>query len=272
MQTSVQNPARIQGMAAGVPFVALPPADVSAGAPLVVTWHLMDPPRSEAATAAALPMTGLQAWRVYLGLPMSGTRLPEGGFDEFYRLAGEDYVLNVAEPVTDQAANEFPAAVAELRSQLSLADSPVGVAGGSAGATVALEVLARSEVAIDAAALVSPVTQLAPAVAANERRYGLTYNWGERSRAVAERFDFVRRAAELDASVLVVVGELDDIAFREPAEALRNELGERVRLVTIPGMEHALAEEPGLEAAPQTPHAAAVDAEFTAWFARYLGA
>lgn len=267
MQTSAQ----IQGVAAGVPFVVLPPADVSAAAPLVVTWHLMDPPRSEAAMAAALPMAGLQAWRVYLGLPMSGSRMPTGGFDEFFRLASVDYVLNVAEPVTEQAANEFPAVVAELRSRLSLVDDPIGVAGGSAGATVALEVLARSEVAISAAALVSPVTQLAPAVAANERRYDITYNWGERSRAVAERFDFVRRAGELDANVLLVVGEQDDIAIREPAEALRTELGERARLVTIPGMEHALAEEPGIEAAPQTPHAAAVDAEFTAWFARYLG-
>ncbi len=268
MQTSAQ----IQGVAAGVPFVALPPADASAAAPLVVTWHLMDAPRSEAAMAAALPMAGLRAWRVYFGLPMSGARMPEGGFDEFFRLASADYVLNVAEPVTAQAADEFPAALTELRSQLSLAEGPVGVAGGSAGATIALEVLARSEVSIDAAALVSPVTQLAPAVAANERRFGVTYEWSERSRAVAGNYDFVRRCGELDANVLLVVGEHDDIAFREPAAALHEVLGERSRLVTVPGMEHALAEEPGLDAAPQTPHAAVVDAEFTAWFARHLRA
>ncbi|SFB48604.1 alpha/beta hydrolase fold [Amycolatopsis marina] len=268
MQTSPQ----IQGVAAGVPFVALPPADVSAATPVVFTWHLMDAPRSAVAMASALPMAGLPAWRVYLGLPMAGARLPEGGFDEFFRRASEDYVLNVAEPVTEQAANEFPSVLAELRCQLSLPDGPVGVAGGSAGATIALEVLARAEVAIDAAALVSPVTQLAPAVAANERRFGLTYGWTERSRAVADRYDFVRRAGELDAHVLLVVGEQDDIAFREPAAALHDVLGERSRLVVVPAMEHALAEEPGLDAAPQTPHAATVDAEFTAWFAKHLRA
>lgn len=260
----------IQGVAAGVSFVALPPVDAAVPAPLIVALHLMDPPRSEAALAAALPMTGLQAWRVYLGLPMTGSRLPDGGFDEFFRLASEDYVLNVAEPVTDQASAEFPAVVAELRSRLSIADGPLGLAGGSAGATVTLEVAARSTVPIGAVAVVSPVTQLAAAVAANERRFGVTYPWRERSRAVADRLDFVRRACEIDASVLLVVGEHDDIAFTEPAAAMARELGERARLGTVSGMEHTLAEGPGLEAAPQTAHAAAVDAEFTAWFARHL--
>ncbi|GAB3474667.1 hypothetical protein GCM10027521_03560 [Amycolatopsis cihanbeyliensis] len=90
----------------------------------MVTWHLMEPPRSQLAMASALPMAGLPAWRVHFGLPMSGGRAPKGGFDEFLRLAGEDYVLNIAEPVTEQAAAEFPAAVAELRSTLPIAGGP----------------------------------------------------------------------------------------------------------------------------------------------------
>ena len=56
----------ITGVAAGVPFLAIPPS-VGAPAPdgrrhavpLIVAWHLMDPPRSEAAFAAALPLNGL---------------------------------------------------------------------------------------------------------------------------------------------------------------------------------------------------------------------
>ncbi|MEU6646017.1 prolyl oligopeptidase family serine peptidase [Saccharomonospora sp. NPDC046836] len=260
----------IQDVAAGVPFVALPPADGSTAAPLIVTWHLMDAPRSELAMAAALPMSGVPAWRVYLGLPMFGARALPGGPEEFFRLAGEDYVRNVAEPVTDQAAAEFPAAVAALREQLSLADAPIGVAGGSAGATVALEVLARAELPIAAAALVNPVTRLSAAVAANERRFGVSYRWTEPSRAVADRFDFVCRAGELDPHVLLVVGEHDDAEFREPAADLHEALGDASRLVVVPGMGHALAEEPGIEAAPQTAHAATVDAEFTAWFQWHL--
>lgn len=94
----------VEGVAAGVPFVALPPADPAAPAALLAGWHLMEPPASERALAAALPMAGLQAWRVYFGLPLTGARLPGGGPAELFRLASEDAVLNVFEPVTDQAA------------------------------------------------------------------------------------------------------------------------------------------------------------------------
>jgi dienelactone hydrolase len=260
----------ITGIAAGVPFVALEPENVTGPAPLIVTWHLMDAPASEAAMAAAIPMAGVPAWRVHFGLPMCGARLPEGGYDEFFRLAGEDYVLNVAEPVTDQGAAEFPAALAELRARFSIAAGPIGVVGGSAGGAVALEVLARNDVEIGAAALINPVSQLAPAVSANERRYGVVYPWTDRSRAAAERFDFVRRADEIKAEVLLVLGEDDDISILEPAAALVAELGDRGELLAIPGMAHAFAEAPGVEAAPQNADALRVDAALTEWFLKRL--
>src|SRR5690606_13993047 len=56
------------GVAAGVPYLLLPPALGRGGAPIVIGWHLLDPPRTEAAFAAALPLDGLDAWRLYLGL------------------------------------------------------------------------------------------------------------------------------------------------------------------------------------------------------------
>ncbi|ALG12467.1 alpha/beta hydrolase family protein [Kibdelosporangium phytohabitans] len=257
----------ITGTAAGVPFVALEPAGVEGPAPLVVTWHLMDAPRTEAAMAAALPMNDLPAWRVYLGLPMSGKRALPGGDEEYFGLAMQDAVLNVYGPTADQAATEFPAAVAELREQLSIADGPVYVAGGSAGSMVAYEVVTRGEVEIAAAAVVSPVTQLAPLIAANERRFEITYTWSGESREVAERYDFVRRADEITVPLLIVVGENDDIAVREPA-ALGHKAIAESELVTIPGMEHALADED--ETAPRTEDAKRVDAEFTRWFAQYI--
>ena len=39
------------GTAAGVPYVALPPTTGRADAPLVVAWHLLDPPRTPEAFA-----------------------------------------------------------------------------------------------------------------------------------------------------------------------------------------------------------------------------
>ncbi|MEU5259335.1 prolyl oligopeptidase family serine peptidase [Amycolatopsis sp. NPDC021455] len=250
----------VEGVAAGVPFVAVPPADPDAPAALVAGWHLMDVPASERAMAEAVPMAGLQAWRVYFGLPLSGARLPEGGPEEVFRRASEDAVLNVFEPVTEQAAGEFPAALAELRDRLPGASGPLGVFGGSAGALVALEVLARGDAEIAAAAVASPVVQLAPMIAANERRFGVTYSWTERSRAVAARYDYVDRAAELSAPLLLVAGADDDVAVREPARALCDKLG--AELVTVDGMAH--------EFPPGTPAAARVDAAFTGWFARRL--
>ncbi|UOZ06017.1 S9 family peptidase [Amycolatopsis sp. WQ 127309] len=256
----------VEGVAAGVPFVALPPADPAAPAALLAGWHLMEPPASERALAAALPMAGLQAWRVYFGLPLTGARLPGGGPAELFRLASEDAVLNVFGPVTDQAAGEFPAALAALRDRLPGADGPLGVFGGSAGSLVALEVLARGDADVAAGAIVSPVAQLAPVIGRNERVYDVTYPWSARSHAVAAHHDYVRRAAELSAPLLIVAGSADDIAVREPAAALRDRLGDRAELVTIDGMGHEFAEAPGLDAAPQTADAARVDAAFSAWF------
>jgi hypothetical protein len=46
----------ITGTAAGVPFTALPPTGTTEGlTPLIVTWHMLDAPRTDSAFAAALP-------------------------------------------------------------------------------------------------------------------------------------------------------------------------------------------------------------------------
>ncbi len=270
------------GIAAGVPFVAVPPTSgARPDAPVVLAWHLMDPPRTEAAFAAALPMAGLDAWRIYLGLPLAGSRLPAGGYDELMQLGFEDAVLRLHGPVTDQAVAELPAAFAELRERFGLGDGPVAVVGGSIGSAVAQLVVAEGVVAVGAAVLVSPVVQLSAVVDAMSKRFGVTYEWSDASRAVAERLDFVARADETVAhgapAVLLVVGEDDDAAgFRTPAERLHAELStryddaQRVQLAVVPGMAHALADEPGIDPAPQTEHAREVDRLVVGWLSNQL--
>jgi pimeloyl-ACP methyl ester carboxylesterase len=274
----------LTGVAAGVPFLAVPPeSGPRAEAPLVVAWHLMDPPRTPAAFAAALPLAGLDTWRIYLGLPMCGSRSPAGGFDELMRLAFQDAVLNLHGPVATQGAEEFPAALAELRSILDLGDAPLGLLGGSIGAAVAQTVLADSAIEVAAAVLVSPLVRLRSVVNAMSKRYDLTYDWSGASLEVARRLDFVARAGEIASqgqpAVLLVVGaDDDDAGFREPAVGLHEALAaryadaSRTALVTIPGMAHALAEEPGDEPAPQTPYAAEVDRHAVTWLHRHLHA
>jgi dienelactone hydrolase len=266
------------GRAAGVPFVAVPPSGgPRPSAPVVVAWHLLDAPRTEAAFAAALPLRGLDAWRIYLGLPLSGSRLPAGGLEELQRLGYEDAVLKLYEPVARGAAEEFGRAFEQLRRELELDAGPIGVMGGSIGAAAAELVIAEGAVDVDAAVLVSPVVQLRRTVEAIERQFdGFTYAWSDEAGAAADRLDFVARADEIaPTAVLLVVGAQDDRGFLEAAEELVSALtrrGAAAEVVTVPDMTHALAEEPGMDPAPQTPHAAAVDRHAVAWFQRHLAA
>jgi pimeloyl-ACP methyl ester carboxylesterase len=267
----------LTGEAAGVPFVALPPKSARDQAPTVIVWHMHDPPRSERAMAAALPLRSLDAWRVYLGLPLSGSRLPAGGLDGFFALGYEDAVLKLYRPTVEQAAEEFPAAFAELRRQHGLAAGPIAVVGASIGALVALSVVATREPPVSAIALVSPALRLASVVAANERLFGVTYPWSDDSRAVAADLDFVARAREvarLGAPTLFVVGADDDAEgiaspAGELAAALVNEDVEAA-VTRIPDMGHTIADAPGLEPAPQTTVAAAVDDLVSAWLRQHL--
>jgi dienelactone hydrolase len=269
----------ITGSAAGVPFTALPPADAVDGpAPLIVTWHMLDAPRTDAAFAAALPMSGVPAWRVHLGMPMCGARMVDGRLDAAIELARQDALLAFLAPFTRQAADEFPAALAALRDQLPVDDEPVGVLGASLGGAVALQVLTASEVPIRAVALVNPAVRIGSVVGLVEGLAGHPYRWSAESRDVADQLDFVARAGDLTAPppLLLVSGEHDHPELRKDAAALvdalrsRHDNPDEIELVNVPGLAHPLAEEPGLEPAPQLPTAAAVDEILTEWFLRQL--
>lgn len=249
--------------AAGVPFLAVPPITPRPDAPVVVAWHLLDAPRTEAALAAALPLAGLDAWRIYLGLPLCGSRSP--GLDAFMALGAQDAVRNVYGPVVEQATAEFGPALSALREQVG--NGPVSLVGGSLGAAVALSVRAAGT-EVEAMVLVSPMVALRPVVALIGEEYGVEYPWDDGSSAIADRLDFVARAGELgDVPVRLVVGGEDAPAFRASVEQLNAALPQ-ADLVVVDGMGHALAEEPGLEPAPQTPAAATVDALAVQWLER----
>jgi pimeloyl-ACP methyl ester carboxylesterase len=255
----------VTGTAAGVPFTALPP--VGGGpAPLIVTWHMMDAPCTDAAFAAALPLAGVEAWRVHLGMPWCGARAyPEG-----YELSRRDPMMLYVDPVVRQAVEEFPAALADLRSRFPIADAPIGVVGGSLGGAVALAVTAGGEVPVGALAVVNAAIRASSVVALVTDLSGRPYPWDDASRAAADRLDFVARAADLDGTALLVVsGDEDFPTFRVDAEALTDAVA-GASLISVPGLAHPLAERPGEEPAPQTPEAKLVDEAITAWFTTHL--
>ena len=253
-------------------------------APVVVAWHLLDSPRTEAAFAAALPMADLDAWRVYLALPMCGGRAPEGGAEELMRRAMRDAVVEVHGPIATQAAAELEPVLAELRETLGMGDGPVALVGGSLGAAVVQLVLAEGSTPVAAAVLISPLVQLRPVVRMMSGLFGVEYAWSPESERIADRLDFVARAPEIARRgrppLLLVVGAEDDAdAFLAPARALADALrasdengATPVALETVPGMGHAPAEEPGVEPSPQTPAARDVDRRTVDWLSRHLGA
>ncbi len=118
-------------------------------------------------------------------------------------------------------------------------------------------------------------------IAAGERVFRTRYRWSDASRRLADRLDFVNRAGDIASripqpGVLLVNGEADDPAFLASADDLYDALSarwwspEQVERVRIPDLGHALAEEPGIDPARQTPGAAHVDEVVGTWLTRRL--
>ncbi|GAA1982343.1 alpha/beta fold hydrolase [Amycolatopsis minnesotensis] len=248
-----------------VPVTVLPPR--TNPAPAVVTWHMLDAPRSNEAFAAALPMNGLNAWRIHLGLPGCGARMGPNGMADLMERGKDDAVLSFLGPLIHQAADEFSVVFARLKDEFPIADAPIGLLGGSAGGLVALEVLARHEVPVAATALVNPAVRARTVVGLSEPDIG-PYHWTEEADRAADALDFLARAEELARPILVVSGDEDYPRLREEASALVEAVDGR--LETVAGLAHPLADQPGIEPAPQLPVAKAVDDILTAWFGARL--
>lgn len=259
------------------PHVVLPPAGgPRPDAPVVVAYHLLDAPRTESAFAAAVPLTGLDAWKVYLGLPMSGSRLPGGDPAELHRLLMDDAVLNVHQHVVLGALAEFPAAIAEVKEKHGIADGvPFGVLGGSMGGAAAQLIAAEGGADIRAAVLVNPVVQFRATIDGVSAMHGASYPWTPPADAVAARLDFVARAGDLERVAIRYVTGADDWvdAIVRPVDRVVDELTRRGAVVdrhVVPEMAHPLAEEPGTEPAPPTPQAKVVDRLAVEWFRTHL--
>ena len=215
-------------------------------------------------------MNDLRAWRVHLGMPMCGARMVDGSTDAIVELFGKDALMSVLDPFVRQATEEFPAALASIRAQLPVDDGPIGVLGGSLGGAVALRILAETGIPVAAGAVVNAAIRMRSVV----DLFPDEYRYDAESEKVVDSLDFVAKAGAIAgrAPLLVVSGELDHPALRADASDLVNALGERSELLSIPGLAHPLADEPGIEPAPQLPLAREVDAGLTSWFRRHLAA
>lgn len=285
--TGPTTTAPVTGTVAGVPFLALPPAAATEGpAPLVVGLHAFEPPRSQAALAGAIPMAPLPAWRIHLGLPQFGARLPEGGVAEINRRGEQDYLLELFGPVVEEAAAELPRVTDELRAVFPVADTPVGLVGVGAGATAALLALAETRLPVGAAAVINPIVDPAHVVAAREHRTGAPYQWSAQAHRARGWLDLTAHAETLSRTgvpVLIVNGGLDEVSPPEHGRALHDALQgalarsgtarapeHALRHIVVPDLAHAIGPEPGLEPGPLTPAGVLTDRALTEWFHLHL--
>ncbi|TDC64940.1 hypothetical protein E1200_19290 [Actinomadura sp. GC306] len=264
----------VHGTAVGGAYVALPPTavDASPGGPtrLIVAWPGFDPPRTAQALAAAIPMTGVPVWRVYLDLPCTSPGGLESG--EILRTeAIETYCTAV-----EDAVRRLPSALAEIRRDLAVPDGPVGLAGFSVGGAAALLAAARDAVPVSTLALVAPVVAPSRAARAVEKRSGLDRSWTDDAHARADRLDLAAIAPELagrDVPTLLIGGAADRVVPAQEITALRDVLRRNdtgpVESTTF-RMAHALAAEPGTEARPPITEAVRVDGVLTDWFRERL--
>jgi pimeloyl-ACP methyl ester carboxylesterase len=260
----------VHGTAAGDQYVALPPTAVDATATgptrLILAWPGFDPPRTAGALAAAIPMTGVPVWRVYLDLPAASS----GGLGSGSILETETIETYCA--AVENAVRRLPEALADIRRDLQLPDGPVALAGFSAGAAAAMLAAARDAAPVTALALIAPVVAPSRVARAVEKRSGLDRAWTPDATALAERLDLGALAADLagrDMATLLISGSKDRVVPAREITSLRDLLRRHdtgsVQATTF-RMGHALAAEPGTEARPPITEAVRVDGALTDWF------
>lgn len=270
----------IRGTAAGIGYVALPPTAVDARATgptrMILTWPGFDPPRTADAMAMTLPMTGVPTWRVHLDLPHaedSAVALPTGLDSQGFLT---DAGVTAFGTAVEEAAARLPAVLAELCRDLDVPEGPVALTGFSAGAAVALHVLARQDVQVSTAALVAPLVSPARVAQSVEKRAGRERSWGPEAGELAERLDLTGQAERIagsGAALLLIGGARDRVV--PPAEVtalheLLDESGAQAVEAATFRMGHALAAAPGTEARAPITEAVRVDGVLTDWFRERL--
>ncbi|MFI0449076.1 alpha/beta hydrolase family protein [Actinomadura sp. 6N118] len=267
----------ISGTTAGTAYLALPPTAVDArpAGPtrLLIAWPGFDPPRTSAAFAAAVPLTGVPTWRIYLDLPTANGDPPHAlSSGDLLEDAGiERYAA-----IVEQAATRLPAVLAGLRRDLGVADGPIGLAGFSVGGAAALLTLARGLVPVSTAAVVMPMIAPARAVRFLEKRAGRERAWSSRVRDVADRLDLGTLAGDIaghGAPLLLIGGAKDRLVPPGEITALRDLLrqhgAEAAESATF-RMGHQLTAEPGTDPLPPTTEAVRVDGALSDWFRERL--
>jgi predicted esterase len=242
--------------------------------PPIILWHGFGPPDSERALMSALPLDDVQAIKVYLGLPMFGSRaLPNGALASRQK---QDLGTLVFEPVIMGAAKELASVVKALEQHGCMRPgTAIGLFGFSAGGAAALYALAERDVRISSVVTLNASTGLSASVKAYERATKGSYEWTDATRRLAHRSDAVSRAKDIAAgppppALLIVHGAEDAMLTPSVAVTLHEALqplyaqanaSKRLQLTVMPGLAHAWIDTENVEA---------LRSSIAAWFHTYL--
>jgi dienelactone hydrolase len=277
MTETLPQPESTIGITAnGVPYVALPPAGGQQAAAVLALWHGGDPPRTDAALVEAIPLNDIPAWRFYLGLPLTGRRLPPGGMDELMARGAQDAIPLTFHPIVSGAVREFPAALADLRSRFGIAhDVPLGLFGFSMGGSTALMTAIRqatSEAPVKSVFTFGAALDFHDLVDYLSRIYGTTYPWNDERVQLAEEISPVNHIEELARSHTrfhLAVGSQDPYPMQEGtlhlASAIR-EHGGAAEVEIVPDLAHAFAPDPDAPNQGTPADAAKVEDLVRRWF------
>jgi predicted esterase len=257
---AVDGVVTLQTTLAGVPALLRVPKVITK--PPIVLWHGFGPPASESALMKALPLDEVAAVKVYLGLPLFGTRAPSGDSESLAQRQASDYASRIFEPVVMGAAKELPAVVTALIDRQCLRVSEkIGLFGFSAGGAAVLFALAERDVGVQAAVTLNAPTGLKEAIEAVEHATSRPYVWTPATRELAERSDSVRRAGEIEAgnpppALLIFHGSADEVVAPQATVSLRDALSpfyaksgnqERLHVVIAPEVSHDWTEPQALQ-------------------------
>lgn len=241
----------------------------------IVLWHGFGPPDSEKALMDALPLDEVPAVKVYLGLPLFGSRKPAGGNKELVRRQQEDLATLLFEPAVMGAAKELSAVVRALEEHGCMKRGErIGLFGFSAGGAAVLYALAERDVPIGVAVTLNASTGLTASVKAYERATKGSYHWTETARGLAQRSDAAGRAKDIAKGrpppvLLIIHGSDEAVLTPEVASTLYQALqpayqearaAPSLQLLLVPGLAHGWTSPGNLEA---------LRSSIGAWFYNY---
>lgn len=259
---------------AGVPVILRVPKMITK-VPLVL-WHGFGAPASESELMKALPLDDVAAVKIYLGLPLFGSRAPRGDSDTLAQRQMTDYASLIFEPVVMGAAKELPAVLDALQSRRCLRPNDrIGLFGFSAGGAAVLFALAERDVSVQAAVALNAPVGLTESIQAVEHAMKRRYEWTPATRQLVERADSIRRAGEIargepPPSLLIIHGAADDVVSSQGTLSLRDALqplyaasgnGDRLKVVIAPQVAHDWTKPEALQE---------IRVEVAAWFNQHL--